>query len=119
MRRLQRAFDPVPWSRHAQRREDRASSWRAIECDEVDAGRAAFEQFDALQGGVGDAELRDSLVVIEPDRQLHLEPRRQLGRRELGHPLDARSAEDGHDTRNYWNVNPDISRSRDEIEVVG
>jgi hypothetical protein len=78
---LERAFDPVPWPRHAQRREDRARSWRAIECDEVDAGRAAFEQFDALQGRVGDAELRYSLVVIESDRQLHLEPRRQLGRR--------------------------------------
>src|SRR3954452_1453327 len=77
---LERACGSVPRPRHAQRREDRASSWRAIECDEVDAGRAAFEQFGALQGGVGDAELRYSLVVIASDRELHLEPRRQLGR---------------------------------------
>src|SRR5215218_6073056 len=95
----ERARDPVPWPRHAQRRKDRARRWRAIERDEVDAGRAALEQFDALQGGVGDAELRYGLVVIASDRQLHLKPRRQLGRRELGHPLDARSAEDRHDTR--------------------
>jgi hypothetical protein len=50
----------------------------------VDAGRASLEQLDALQSGVGDAELRDDLVIVVPDHRLHLEPGRQLARRQLG-----------------------------------
>ncbi len=83
----------------------------------MDAGGAAGEQLGALEGGVGDAEIGDRLLVAAARLQLGLERGRKLGGGELGHPLDAVEREDRHHAGDDRDGDPDRARPLDEVEV--